>query len=83
MEHVEWPPEIEESIYDLVRPHVRSKLKRRTWETLHEEMLAKVPTHPAHGAHRFVLGVAEIQHLNRTSRFPNPWKYLCPLLCGC
>ena len=44
MDNFEWPPELEESIYDLVRPHVRSKLKRRTWDALHKEMLAKVPT---------------------------------------
>jgi len=30
-------------VYDLARAHVRGGLKRRTWEALHAELLAKVP----------------------------------------
>ena len=39
----EWPNDLEECVYDLARAHVRGGLKRRTWEALHAELLAKIP----------------------------------------
>jgi hypothetical protein len=39
----EWPPDLEECVYDLAHARVRGGLKRRTWEALHAELLAKVP----------------------------------------
>ena len=38
----EWPPELEEVIYDLIRPRIRCELKRRTWDALHKELMTKV-----------------------------------------
>ena len=39
---LEWPPELEEVIYNLIRPHIRGELKRRTWDALHKELMTKV-----------------------------------------
>ena len=39
----EWPDDLEECVHDLARAHVRGGLKRRTWDALHAELLAKVP----------------------------------------
>ena len=39
----QWPAEIEAAIYDLVRPHVRRRLKARQWRDVHAELKAKVP----------------------------------------
>ena len=38
----EWPPELEEVIYDLIRTHIRCELKRRTWDALHKELMTEV-----------------------------------------
>ena len=38
----EWPSELEEVIYDLIRPHIRGELKRRTWDALHKELMTEV-----------------------------------------
>ena len=42
MAHFEWPPDVEECIFNLIRPHVRCGLKKRTWGSLHDELLRAV-----------------------------------------
>ena len=41
----EWPPDLEATIYDRIRPHVQCGLKRRTWHAVHVELRKTVPRH--------------------------------------
>ena len=63
MANFEWPPDIEASIYELIRPHVRCGLKKRTWGAVHEELLRAVDERALnHSFHRFRVQQNEADH---------------------
>ena len=33
-----WPPDLEDSIFELIRPHAQCGLKKRTWKAVHEQI---------------------------------------------
>lgn len=40
---MQWPPDVEEKLFELIRRHAQCGLKRRTWKAIHEQLLATVP----------------------------------------
>ena len=63
MAHFEWPPDVEECIFNLIRPHVRCGLKKRTWGSLHDELLRAVDERGLnHSFHRFRVQQNEADH---------------------
>jgi hypothetical protein len=40
---MEWPPDVEGKVFELIRPHAQCGLKRRTWKAIHDQLLATVP----------------------------------------
>ena len=45
---MEWPPDVEGKVFELIRPHAQCGLKRRTWKAIHDQLLATVPCKNPH-----------------------------------
>ena len=48
---MEWPPDVEGKVFELIRPHAQCGLKRRTWKAIYDQLLATVPRKVIHWCH--------------------------------
>ena len=66
---MEWPPDVEGKVFELIRPHAQCGLKRRAWTVIHDQLLSTVPRKGPWGHHRFLIQQNEVPPINADRSF--------------